>query len=105
MYIAHNFVRAKDFLEHLVEAASFSIWIIHTDSSTEFSNALVVTKSNHQQLFEEAVIEMRIARHRIAIATLRHNGIIAPLNRAPTSTCACTVWQMAADSRLSTKES
>ena len=55
--------------------------MIQTDNGTEFTNALVVTKSKHKTLFEEALNEMGIAYHRIRIATPRHNGKVERQHR------------------------
>lgn len=65
MYAEHSSVSVKDFLERLVQAAPFPIRMIQTDNGAEFTNALLVTKSRHKTLFEEALIEMGIAYHRI----------------------------------------
>ena len=74
-------VSAKDFLERLVKAAPFPIRMIQTDNGAEFTNALLVTKSRHKTLFEEALIERGIAYHRIRIATPRHNGKVERQHR------------------------
>ena len=42
---------------------------------------MLVTKSKHKTLFEEALIEMGIAYHRIRIATPRHNGKVERQHR------------------------
>ena len=81
MYAEHSSVSAKDFLERLVKAAPFPIRMIQTDNGAEFTNALLVTKSRHKTLFEEALIEMGIAYHRIRIATPRHNGKVERQHR------------------------
>ena len=47
--------------------------MVQTDNGTEFINALLVTKSKHKTLFEDALMEMEIEYHRIRIATPRHN--------------------------------
>ena len=44
-------------------------------------DALLVTKSRHRTLFEEALIEMGIEYHRIQIATPRHNGKVERQHR------------------------
>lgn len=73
-----------------------------------FPNALPVIKSRHKTLFEEALIEMGIAYHRIRISTPRHNGKVerphGPMNSASTNTYACTAWQTAAGRWCSTRE-
>lgn len=81
MYAEHSTASAKDFLEKLVKAAPFPIRMIQTDNGTEFTNALLVTKSKHKTLFEEALIEMGIEYHRIRIATPRHNGKVERQHR------------------------
>ena len=81
MYAEHSSVSAKDFLERLVRAAPFPIRMIQTDYGAEFTNALLVTKSRHKTLFEEAVIEMGIEYRRIRIATPRHNGKVERQHR------------------------
>ena len=81
MYAEHSSVSAKDFLERLVKAAPFPIRMIQTDNGAEFTNALLVTKSRHKTLFEEALIEMGIAYHRIRMATPRHNGKVERQHR------------------------
>ena len=81
MYAEHSSVSTKDFLGRLVKAAPFPIRMIQTDNGAEFTNALLVTKSRHKTLFEEALIEMGIAYHRIRIATPRHNGKVERQHR------------------------
>ncbi|MGN0779813.1 MAG: DDE-type integrase/transposase/recombinase [Aristaeellaceae bacterium] len=81
MYAEQSTYSAKDFLESLVKAAPFPIRMIQTDNGTEFTNALLVTKSKHKTLFEEAMLEMGIAYHRIRIATPRHNGKVERQHR------------------------
>lgn len=81
MYNEHSTDSAKDFLEKLVKAAPFPIRMIQTDNGTEFTNALLVTKSKHKTLFETALMEMGILYHRIRIATPRHNGKVERQNR------------------------
>ena len=74
MYAEQSSDSAKDFLERLIQAAPFPIRMIQTDNGTEFTNALVVTKSKHKTL-------MGIAYHRIRIATPRHNGKVERQHR------------------------
>ena len=81
MYAEHSTASAKDFLEKLVQKAPFPIRMVQTDNGTEFTNALLVTKSKHKTLFEEALIEMGIEYHRIRIATPRHNGKVERQHR------------------------
>lgn len=81
MYAEHSTASAKDFLEKLVQKAPFPIRMVQTDNGTEFTNALLVTKSKHKTLFEEALIKMGIECHRIRIATPRHNGKVERQHR------------------------
>ena len=81
MYAEHSTASAKDFLEKLVQKAPFPIRMVQTDNGTEFTNALLVTKSKHKTLFEEALIEMGTEYHRIKIATPRHNGKVERQHR------------------------
>ena len=74
IYEEHSTYSAKCFLENLVKLAPFSIQAIQTDNGTEWTNALLVTKSTHKSLFEQALEDMRIDYRRIRIATPRHNG-------------------------------
>ena len=55
MYEEHSTYSAKSFLENLVKKAPFPIRMIQTDNGTEFTNALLVTKSKHKTMFEEAL--------------------------------------------------
>ena len=81
MYAEHSSVSAKNFLEQLVQALPFPIRMIQTDNGAEFTSALLVTRSRHKTLFEEALIERGIAYHRIRIATPRHNGKVERQHR------------------------
>ena len=81
MYAEHSTYSARDFLEKLVRKAPFPIRAIQTDNGTEFTNALLVTKSKHKTLFEQALLDMEIAYHRIRIATPRHNGKVERQHR------------------------
>lgn len=81
MYAEHSSHSAKLFLEHLVKAAPFPIRMIQTDNGAEFTNALLVTKSKHKTMFEEALLDMGIEYHRIRIATPRHNGKVERQHR------------------------
>ena len=58
-----------------------TIEMIQTDNGTEWTNALLVTKSKHKTMFEEALAEMGILYHRIQIATPRHNGKVERQHR------------------------
>lgn len=81
MYNEHSTFSARDFLEKLAGNAPFPIRMVQTDNGTEFTNALLVTKSKHKTLFETALMEMGILYHRIRIATPRHNGKVERQNR------------------------
>lgn len=81
MYDEHSTYSAADFLMKLVKRAPFPIRAIQTDNGTEFTNALLVTKSKHKTMFENALMEMGIAYHRIRIATPRHNGKVERQHR------------------------
>ena len=63
--VVHISVSARDFLEKLIRNAPFPTRVIQTDISVAFTNALLVTKSRDKTLFEEALIDMKIAYHRI----------------------------------------
>ena len=65
----------------LVKTAPFPIRLIQTDNGTEFTNALLVTKSTHKTMFEAALMEMGILYQRIRIATPRHNGKVERQHR------------------------
>lgn len=81
MYNEHSTASAKDFLEKFIRAAPFPVRLIQTDNGTEFTNALLVTKSKHKTLFETALLEMGIEYQRIRIATPRHNGKVERQHR------------------------
>jgi len=81
MYDERSAYSARDFLEKLVRRSPFPIRAIQTDNGTEFTNALLVTKSKHKTLFEQALEDMGIAYHRIRIATPRHNGKVERQHR------------------------
>ena len=81
MYAERSTDSAKNFLKKLIRHAPFPIRMIQTDNGTEFTNALLVTKSEYKTLFEEALIEMGIEYHRIRIATPRHNGKVERQHR------------------------
>ncbi len=81
MYAEHSTYSAKDFLEKLIRAAPFPIRMVQTDNGTEFTNALLVTKSKHKTLFEQALLDMGIEYKRIRIATPRHNGKVERQHR------------------------
>ncbi len=72
---------AKNFPEKLVRSAPFPIRMVQTDNGAEFPSALLVTKSRHRTLFEEALVEMGIEYHRIQIAIPRHNGKVERQHR------------------------
>ena len=81
MYDEHSTYSAKDFLEKLVKLAPFPIRLVQTDNGTEFTNALLVVKSAHKTLFEQALLDMGIEYKRIRIATPRHNGKVERRHR------------------------
>ena len=81
MYEEHSTYSAKEFLINLIRHAPFPIRMIQTDNGTEFTNALLMVKSKHKTLFEEALLEMGIEHHRIRIATPRHNGKVERQHR------------------------
>jgi len=70
----HSTYAAQQFLLNLVAVSPFPIRLIQTDNGTEFTNALLVVKSPHKTLFEDALADMSIDHKRIRIATPRHNG-------------------------------
>lgn len=81
MYDEHSTYSARDFLVKLVKRAPFPIRLIQTDNGTEFTNALLVTKSKHRTMFETALMDMGIEYQRIRIATPRHNGKVERQHR------------------------
>ena len=81
MYEEHSTYSSKDFLEKLIRKSPFPIREVQTDNGTEFTNRLIVLKSKHLTLFEEALVEMGIIYHRIQIATPRHNGKVERQHR------------------------
>ena len=84
MYDEHSTESAKDFLLKLIRHAPFPIRRIQTDNGTEFTNTLLVTKSTHKSLFEQALMDMGIEYQRIRIATPRHNGKVERQHRIDT---------------------
>ena len=76
MYDEHSTFSAKNFLVKMLAAMPFPVREVQTYNGTEWTNALLVVKSKHKTLFEEALAEMEIKYHRIQIATPRHNGIV-----------------------------
>lgn len=81
MYDEHSTYSSKDFLEKLIKHAPFPIREAQTDNGAEFTNRLIVTKSKHLTLFEEALKDLGIIYHRIQIATPRHNGKVERQHR------------------------
>ncbi len=81
MYDEHSTYSAYDFLKKLITKAPFPIREIQTDNGTEFTNTLLVIKSKHKTLFEQALEAMGIEYHRIRIATPRHNGKVERQHR------------------------
>ena len=84
MYDEHSTHSAYRFLIELIQHAPFPIRAIQTDNGTEFTNALLVTKSRHKTMFEAALYEMGIVYQRIRIATPRHNGKVERQHRTDT---------------------
>jgi len=81
MYDEHSTYSSKQFLEELLRFYQFPIREAQTDNGTEFTNALLVVKSKHKTLFEQALADMDIIYHRIRIATPRHNGKVERCHR------------------------
>lgn len=81
MYDEHSTYSAKDFLMKVVKNPLFPIREVQTDNGSEFTNALLVVKSKHKTLFEQALEDMGILYHRIRIATPRHNGKVERQHR------------------------
>ena len=81
MYDEKSTYSAKQFLMELIKTAPFPIRMVQTDNGTEFTNALIVVKSAHKTLFEQALDEMGIIYKRIRIATPRHNGKVERQHR------------------------
>lgn len=81
MYEEQSTYSSKDFLEKLIRHAPFPIREVQTDNGVEFTNRLLVIKSKHLTLFEEALKEKEILYHRIQIATPRHNGKVERQHR------------------------
>ena len=81
MYAERSTHSACQFLVELIRNAPFPIRAIQTDNGTEFTNALLVTKSKHKTMFEAALYEMGIEYQRIRIATPRHNGKVERQHR------------------------
>jgi len=81
MYDEHSTYSSKGFLEKLVRKVPFPIREVQTDNGTEFTNRLIVVKSKHLTMFENALMEMGIIYHRIQIATPRHNGKVERQHR------------------------
>ena len=81
MYDERSTYNAKKFMLELIQASPFPIRMVQTDNGTEFTNALLVVKSTHKTLFEEALVNMGIEYKRIRIATPRHNGKVERQHR------------------------
>lgn len=81
MYDEHSTYSSRDFLEKLIVHAPFAVREVQTDNGAEFTNRLMVVKSKHLTLFEEALKELGIIYHRIQIATPRHNGKVERQHR------------------------
>ena len=81
MYDERSTYSVKQFITELIRNAPFPIRMVQTDNGTEFTNALLVIKSAHKTLFEEALADMGIEHKRIRIATPRHNGKVERQHR------------------------
>lgn len=81
MYDEQSTYSSKCFLEKMFENFSFPIREAQTDNGSEFTNALLVKKSEHKSLFEQALLDMDIIYHRIRVATPRHNGKVERQHR------------------------
>lgn len=81
MYDEHSTYSSRNFLEKLICHAPFPIREVQTDNGSEFTNRLLVIKSKHLTMFEEALVELEIIYHRIQIATPRHNGKVERQHR------------------------
>lgn len=81
MYDEHSTYSSKDFLIKLIQYFPFPIREIQTDNGTEWTNALLVKKSEHKTLFEQELENMDILYHRIRVATPRHNGKVERQHR------------------------
>ena len=81
MYDDKSSYSAKLFLDELIKVAPFPIRMVQTDNGSEFTNALLIVKSKHKTLFEEALNDMDILYKRIRIATPRHNGKVERQHR------------------------
>jgi transposase-like protein len=60
MYENKNSYSAKLFLDKLISTAPFPIRKVQTDNGTKFTNALLVVKSTHKTMFEQALVDMEI---------------------------------------------
>lgn len=81
MYDEHSTYSLLDFLKKLIKNFPFAIREVQTDNGTEWTNALLVTKSKHKTLFEQYLEDNEIIYHRIRIATPRHNGKVERQHR------------------------
>ena len=81
MYDEHSTYSSWQFLITLLKRCPFPIREVQTDNGTEFTNALLVTKSKHKTMFEEELEQDGILYHRIRIATPRHNGKVERQHR------------------------
>lgn len=81
MYDEHSTYSSLDFLKKLIKNFPFAIREVQTDNGTEWTNALLVTKSKHKTLFEQYLEDNEIIYHRIRIATPRHNGKVERQHR------------------------
>ena len=81
MYDEHSTYSSLDFLKKLILNAPFPLREVQTDNGSEFTNRLIVVKSKHLTLFEQALKDLEIIYHRIQIATPRHTGKVERQHR------------------------
>lgn len=81
LYDEHSTYSSAQFLANLVKKCPFPIREIQTDNGTEFTNALLQKKCDHNSLFEDLLDRYGIIHHRIRIATPRHNGKVERQHR------------------------
>lgn len=74
MYDEHSTYSSYQFLLNLIANAPFPIREIQKDNGTEFTNALLITRSKHKTMFEGKLGKLGIKYSRIRVATPRHNG-------------------------------
>ena len=77
----HSTYSSFAFLKSLIAATLFPIHKIQMDNGTEFTNALITSKSKHMSLFENALRQYDIEYQRIRIGTPQHNGKVERQHR------------------------